>query len=75
MLWQDDGLQVRQFNRSMFSVKTNRDNTTWSSGHETPITDSLGLKVKYLSELDMVLEQCADPIALGREEMAIQAYE
>ena len=75
VLWQDDGLQVRQFNRSMFSVKTNQDTTTWSPGHDTPITHFLGLKVKYLSELDMVFEQCADPIGLVREEMAIQAYE
>ena len=52
------GLPVQRFRRSFFGVARRCDKTRWSEGTNHSIGDILGLKIKYVTELEEAQRVC-----------------
>jgi hypothetical protein len=51
-------LTVSEFPRSMFTVRTPYDTSSWSEGQFHPETNAFGLKLKYPKELKASIKYC-----------------
>ncbi len=58
VLWSYMNVNVSEFPRSMFTVRTPYDPTRWSKGVPHPYFDSFGLKLKYPDEFPPSVEHC-----------------
>jgi hypothetical protein len=56
--WDHLGVTVKELNRTMFTVRTQNDPTSWSHGVEHPMLSKYGLKVKYETELVASTDRC-----------------
>jgi len=58
IIWDHMNLTVSEFSRSMFTVRTPYDTSSWSEGQFHPETNAFGLKVKYPKELKASMKYC-----------------
>ena len=57
-LWDRHGIQVKEFKRSMFTIKLPEDPASGSPGFPHPELKKYGLLVKYPSEMTLAQEHC-----------------
>jgi nucleoside-diphosphate-sugar epimerase len=58
VLWSQMGINVSEFPRSMFTVRTQYDTTRWSKGQSHLDLERFGLKLKYLDEFTASIKYC-----------------
>ena len=58
IVWDEVGVSVREFNRTMLLVKTPEDTTSRSGGEGHDLLAQHGLLLKYGGEMTLVKEQC-----------------
>jgi hypothetical protein len=57
-MWDEWGLEITSFPRTMFTVRGPEDPTQWSTGEAHEILSKFKLKVKYQGEMDATLRNC-----------------
>jgi hypothetical protein len=57
-VWEQTGVPVRQYRRSMFTVKTPEDPTRWGKGTNLVEGQEFGLLIKYPDEMVRAKEHC-----------------
>lgn len=73
-VWDETGLQVTVVKRCMLMVRASHDPTRWSQGEEHPLVQLFDLRVKYITELELVLSQCVNELDFVKEMQTLQAY-
>jgi len=56
--WREHGLQVKEFPRTMLTVRAAHDPSRWAAGEDNPALAGHGLKVKYSEELAPAERTC-----------------
>ncbi|CAF1667220.1 unnamed protein product [Adineta ricciae] len=74
LIWDDMGLTVSEFSRSMFTVRSEGDPTAWSRGEFDPDLNLFGLRVKYPKEFTSAKARCANTSLTGAIE-SLRRYE
>jgi nucleoside-diphosphate-sugar epimerase len=57
-VWEHTGLPVRQFNFTMFTVRSQGDPSSWSHGDNHTDLAPFGLKIKYMDEFERSVAAC-----------------
>ena len=73
-LWEAAGISVREFSRSMFTVKSHSDVSTWSKGIEHPLLTEHGVQVKYMSALQLAVDHCPN-LTNALQALSIQMHQ
>jgi hypothetical protein len=58
VIWSHRNINVSEFPRSMFTVRTQHDPTRWSKGESHPDFGKFGLKLKYADEFKSSIKHC-----------------
>ena len=74
LIWDDMGLIVSEFSRSMFTVRSEGDPTSWSPGEFDPDLNLFGLKVKYPKGFVSAKAHCGNMSLKGARE-SLRRYE
>ena len=71
-LWDGHGIQVKEFKRSMFTIKLPEDPARGSTGSSHPELEKYGLLVKYPAEMTLAQQHC--PMVASAFE-SLQSYQ